>query len=312
MFKEYMHLEKFGNTEVEGIELGKTYIFPKIDGTNASAWGEWKMEGETPIGFSYLGGSRTRELSLMSDNAGYYNWLTGKSEKAVAVCDLLFFHKNWRVFGEWLVPHTFKGYREDAWRRFYIFDVMNDDTGEYMPYDLYQPELEKFQVDYIAPIAIAKNPDYETFLKLIAQNFFLCPDGGEPGEGIVIKNYDYYNKFGRQVWAKVIRNEFKDMHHKAMGAPELNSGLMVEERIVAKAVTEHLINKSVDKIRLDNEGWSSKYIPELLNRVFYDVVKEELWDCLKEKEINFGTVNFKTLKALTIQRIKSCRPDIFS
>ena len=37
-FKKYQHVERFGNIEVEGIELGKCYIFPKIDGTNASIW----------------------------------------------------------------------------------------------------------------------------------------------------------------------------------------------------------------------------------------------------------------------------------
>lgn len=298
MFREYMHLEKFGNTEVESIELGKTYIFPKIDGTNASLWLE-----ETSV----EAGSRTRQLSLEADNAGFLAWVRG----GVAYLDDFFTAKpKWRLYGEWLVPHTFKGYRQDAWRKFYVFDVFNDETGEYLPYDVYQPILEEYGVEYIPPLAIVKNADYDTFLKLIAQNFFLCPDGGEPGEGIVIKNYDYYNKFGRQCWAKVIRNEFKEAHHKAMGAPEINNSRMNEERIVDKAVTAHLVTKTLDKIRLENEGWSSKNIPELLNRVFYDVVREELWDCLKE--IEFGTVNFKTLKAVTIQKIKTLRPEIFS
>lgn len=38
MFKKYMHLERFGNDEVLGIELGECYVFPKLDGTNASLW----------------------------------------------------------------------------------------------------------------------------------------------------------------------------------------------------------------------------------------------------------------------------------
>jgi len=31
MFVKYQHVEKFGNLEVEGINLGECYIFPKID-----------------------------------------------------------------------------------------------------------------------------------------------------------------------------------------------------------------------------------------------------------------------------------------
>lgn len=33
-----MHLERYGNDEVGGIEQGTTYVFPKLDGTNAQVW----------------------------------------------------------------------------------------------------------------------------------------------------------------------------------------------------------------------------------------------------------------------------------
>jgi hypothetical protein len=35
-FRKYQHIERFGTTEVKNIELGKVYVFPKIDGTNGS------------------------------------------------------------------------------------------------------------------------------------------------------------------------------------------------------------------------------------------------------------------------------------
>ena len=38
MFVKYMHLERYGNEEVDGIEQGTTYVFPKLDGTNAQLW----------------------------------------------------------------------------------------------------------------------------------------------------------------------------------------------------------------------------------------------------------------------------------
>jgi hypothetical protein len=31
VFKKYMHLEKFGNEEVEGIELGRVFVFPNAE-----------------------------------------------------------------------------------------------------------------------------------------------------------------------------------------------------------------------------------------------------------------------------------------
>ena len=38
MFVKYQHIERFGTQETEGIENGTCYVFPKIDGTNASLW----------------------------------------------------------------------------------------------------------------------------------------------------------------------------------------------------------------------------------------------------------------------------------
>ena len=70
-FKEYQHIERFGTDEVEDIEIGICYIFPKIDGTNSSIWldnGELK------------GGSRKRVLSLENDNAGFYAYASQKKE----------------------------------------------------------------------------------------------------------------------------------------------------------------------------------------------------------------------------------------
>lgn len=310
MFREYMHLERFGNDEVQGIELGRTYVFPKIDGTNASTW--LGHDG----GEFLCSGSRTRELSEASDNAGFHKWVIDPK----AEHNLFSFHNddwNLRLYGEWLVPHSFKGYREDAWRKFYVFDVYNDKTEQYLPYEVYQPLLEHYGIEYIPPLAIVKSGSYDHFLRLLDENRYLCPDGGEPGEGIVIKNYDFYNKYGRQVWAKIVRQEFKEIHAKAMGAPEINSGLMNEERIVNRSLTSALVDKTYAKILADKwdvktdspVGWSSKFIPELLDRVFYDIIKEELWDAWKE--IKFETINGKVLKSLVIRRIKELKPEVF-
>lgn len=319
IFKKYPHVERFGNGEVEGIELGETWVFPKLDGTNSSAWLEWTDVPSEEFGAPHTtiaGGSRNRRLSKEADNAGFLAWLHSADAKNVQ--DFLLQYPNLRLYGEWLVPHSFKGYRDDAWRRFYVFDVMNDSVGEdgaFMSYEQYQPLMEEYKIDYIPPLAKVRSGAYDQFLHILKQNFFMIPDGGEPGEGIVIKNYDYQNKFGRYAIAKIIRNEFKEMHAKAMGPNDVNGTLMNEERIIELKLSPALVEKTYAKILVDRHskdgstGWSSKYIPELFNRVFYDIIKEELWDAWKE--IGFGTLNGKTLKALTINRIKQLKPELF-
>lgn len=314
MFKEYMHLSRFGNVEVEGIEQGKVYIFPKIDGTNASVWYKGTHDGQCDSTLLLGAGSRTRELSLESDNAGFCHWVNTQCSYGAEEqhpLELFFIeHQHLRLYGEWLVPHTFKGYREEAWRQFYVFDVYNDQTESYLSYEEYQPLMEKFGITYIPPLAIAKNGAGVDFLPFLEKNLYLCPDDGKPGEGIVLKNYHYYNKWGRQVWAKIVRQEFKEEHYKAMGAPEILNSRLNEERLLDECGLPHLIDKTIAKMQNDGNGWTSKRIPELFDRVAYDVVNEEMWDAWKK--IGWLSINGKTMKALIIARIKEQRKELFA
>lgn len=295
MFKKYMHIEKWGNDEVQGIELGKAYVFPKLDGTNASLW--WS---NTKLN----AGSRNRVLELNNDNARFY-------AAQLEIPHYTGFFKKYpelRLYGEWLVPHTLKTYREDAWHRFYIFDVYDDETEQFLTYEEYKEILEEFDLDYIPPLAIIKNGTYESFVHQLSNNVLFIKDGEGVGEGIVIKNYDYYNKFGKQVWAKIITSEFKEKHHKEMGAPETEKTLL-EEKIVEDFVTTTLIEKTYAKIHTEMNGWSSRYIPRLLDTVFHDLVTEEMWRILKDHKN--PTINFTTLKHFTIAKIKQIKSEVF-
>lgn len=299
-FRKYQHVERFGTSEVEGIELGICYVFPKIDGTNSSVW--LNENGELRAG------SRNRELTYDKDNAGFYNAIS-KDER---ILNYLKNHPTHRLFGEWLVPHSLKTYRDDAWRKFYIFDVCVDNDSEvgleYIPYDIYKPLLEEFNLDYLAPIRVVKNGDYENFIRCLDQNIFLIKDGQGAGEGVVIKNYDFYNKYKRQTWAKIVTSEFKEKHHKKMGAPIIENK-MIEESIVEEYITLAFVEKEYSKILNDNDGWSSRLIPQLLSRVFYELINEEIWNAIKK--FKMPTINFKTLNSLTTNKIKQIKPEIF-
>lgn len=299
-FKKYQHIERFGTDEVCGIEIGKSYVFPKIDGTNGSIW-----LGEDGIVHA---GSRNRELSVDKDNAGFYNAvLQNKS-----ISEYLLKHPDHRIFCEWLVPHSLKTYRDTAWRKFYIFDVCvdaDDEVGlEYLPYDVYKPLLDEFSLEYLAPLKIIVNGEYDTFIKCLESNNFLIKDGEGTGEGIVIKNYDYYNKYHRKTWAKIVTSEFREKHHKEMGAP-VTENVMVESAISAEFITSAFVEKEYSKITNEHDGWSSKFIPELLGKVYYSLINEEMWNiCKKYKN---PSINFKTLNTMVINKIKVTKPEIF-
>ena len=297
-FRQYQHIERFGKDEVDGIEVGTTYVFPKIDGTNSSVW--LNDDGELRAG------SHTRELTFDNDNAGFYAAIS-KDERIIKY---LWAHPTHRLFGEWLVPHSLKTYRQDAWRRFYIFDVTIDreDGLEYLPYTTYQPLVEEFGLDYIMPIRILKNGDYDAFVKCLDENVFLIQDGKGVGEGIVIKNYDFYNKYGRQTWAKIVTSEFKEVHYKAMGCPETEIK-MVEQEITDQYLTHAFVDKEYEKINNKYGGFTSKNIPELLNTVYHELVCEEMWNIIKDKKN--PKVDFKILQRMIIAKVKQIKPDIF-
>ena len=295
-FKKYMHLERFGNTEVQNIELGECYIFPKIDGTNASVW----VDGQ----FCLKAGSRNRELTLDKDNAGFYSWVT----KGTLLPFFKSGNKNLRLYGEWLVPHSLKTYREDCWRQFYVFDVM-DKNGNYLHYTDYQPLLEEHNINYIPPIKIIKNGSYEDFVyQMNNNNNYLIQDGKGMGEGVVIKNYSFVNKYGRTTWAKIVTSEFKERHTKVMGAPVQERGI-IEEEIVKDFITKSLCEKVFAKIGNEAGDWKSQYIPRLLNTIYYDLIKEDMWEIVKNHKN--PTINFKTLEHFTFKRVKEQLPKIF-
>jgi hypothetical protein len=275
-------------------------VFPKIDGTNSSVW----LDNEGNI----KAGSRNRELTLESDNAGFYTWVLKNDN----IKNYLLKHPTHRLYGEWLVPHSLKTYRDEAWRKFYIFDVCIDkeEEVEYIPYDIYKPMLEEFEIEYIPPIAKIKNASYENFIKCLEQNIFLIQDGKGVGEGVVIKNYDYYNKYKRQTWAKIVTSEFKEKHAKTMGCPEINAQKMVEEDIIEDLCTVAFIEKEYSKIINENEGWSSKYIPMLFGRLFSELIKEESWNIVKKYKN--PTINYKTLNTLLISKVKQVKKEIFA
>ena len=300
-FEKYMHVEKLESEETEGILLGTCYIFPKIDGTNASVW----LDSTGKL----CAGSRKRELTLDSDNAGFFNDIYTDVRIARFFNECL----NIRLYGEYLVPHSLKTYRDNSWRKFYVFDATYiNATGEdkkYIPYDQYTPILEKFRIDYIPVQTIINNPSLDQLYHELDKNTFLIEDGKGVGEGIVIKNYNFVNKYGRQTFAKIVTTEFKEKHRREMGPNILNGEKTLEIKIVEEFCTEALIDKVCAKIVNEENGWNGNCIPRLLNTVYHDLITEEMWCILKKYK---GVIiNFKTLQGLVVNKIKTYKGTLF-
>jgi hypothetical protein len=280
MFKKYQHVERFGRPEVEGIDKGYCLVFPKLDGTNASIWWDDGIKA----------GSRNRELSINNDNRGFYKHAT-TDERYV---NFFKHYPSLRLYGEWLVPHSLKTYKSDAWNKFYVFDVMEND--HHLSYGYYINMLIRFGIDFVPIIDIIENGTENEFKEMMEFNIFLMKEG-EIGEGIVIKNYEFVNKFGRTTWAKMVKSEFKQRKKQKV----IKEGL--ESDIADKYVTKTLVDKERAKI------YTSPIQPRLLSTIYYCILVEELAYIVKKYKN--PTINFKTLQQCVNAKVKEHAKDLF-
>lgn len=297
-FKKYQHIERLGTTEVNGITVGECCVFPKIDGTNSSVWLD--SEGDLQAG------SRKRHLTLDFDNAGFFKAI--KDDERIKA--YLKENPTHTLYGEFLVPHSLKTYTQNARRKFYVFDVCTFDGDEvnYIHYDNYVQELEKHNIDYVPLIAKVVDGDNEKFYNLLEHNTFLIEDGKGIGEGIVIKNYLFVNKFGNKKFAKIVTNEFKTKHKKELGVPKTECN-PIEKRIAEQFVTQSLVEKEKAKIEVEQGGWSSKNISMLLGKVWYSVITEESWNIVKD--FKKPTIDYKLLQKYISNQTKAVCPNFF-
>lgn len=295
-FDKYMHVENIHSDEVEGILNGKCYIFPKLNGMNEQIW--VGMDGTT-----LKVGTRNKEADNDKDSRGLIGYISSDNF-------LLFFYNypNLRLYGEWLVHHTIH-YKQEAYNHFYVFDVLENTSKRYMAYENYKDLLEKFDIKYIPVIDVIEKPsmsDLETICK--TKTDFLMPKKGDAGEGIVIKDYDFTNKYGRTCWGK-LKNEDTMQVGRIKNKTSLKAEC-VEDWVVNLFCTEELVNKTHVKITNESQyGWKPELIPKLLGIVWHDFVVENIWDILKKTKN--ATIDFELLRRLVTQKVKTTLSSLF-
>lgn len=284
-FQKYQHIEPLGREEVEGILNGDVYVFDKLDGSNISVY----LDDNGNIEVA----SRLRVIPKDDDLNGVRAYVLDSPNFKK------FFenYPNLRLFGEWLTPHFITNYYNDAWKKLYIFDVCDGD--KYLPYHMYRPLLEEFDIKYIPAITSIFNPTEERVENLLNYCTFLTSSGS--GEGIVIKNYNFVNKFGHTVWAKLIRPRTKKLRK-----PKQFVASDVELQIVEKFLSPELIDKEYEKILVDNNGvWSPNFISKLLGCTWHSFITEETFTFIKK--LHYPKIDFAILHKLVIAKVKELK-----
>lgn len=296
--KFYPHLVRYGTQETSGIEDGECFIFSKVDGTNASARLEINLS-KTEV----IAGSRKRLLTIHDDNQGFCKWLLNQDN----IKEFLLEYPDYILYGEWLKRHTIKTYKDDAWNKFYVFDVFDRKQNKFIHYNDYVGLLEDYKIEYIPVECVISNPTIDK-LKILSttKSNFLIKEGEGHGEGIVIKNYDYVNKYGRTTWAKIVNDEFIKNSKSRSNLTLVD--MTIEENIINAYCTEAFIRKEYSKLlaMYDNK-FEKKYIKELLGRVYYEFIKEEAYIFIPG--LRNPKIDFRVLQNLLIQKVKEVLKD---
>ena len=288
-FKKYQHIERLGTPATDGILDGTVYVFPKLDGCNVSVY--LNDAGEVEVA------SRNRVLKIVDDHHGVLQYVLSQPKFKAYLNK----HPNHRLFGEWLIPQNIHDYRDDAWRKLYIFDVM--DGERYLTYDEYFADLLNAEINIIECIVRLENPTLEQIQIYVDRCTFLMK-GLQPGEGIVLKRYDFVNRFGCVTWAKIVRPRSNQPK-----LPRTHITNAVEVKIIEKFLTAELVEKEYCKL-LDGQQWDSKLIPKFLGIVWHAFITEETFNFLckfHNPKIDFGLLN-----RLAVAKIKNVKSELFN
>lgn len=293
-YKSFTHVEHLGKEETDGILAGTCYISPKLDGTNAVVWSK---DGEVRAG------ARTRELSATSDNAGFYVWTQSEDEEAVKVRELVTGNTHIILYGEFGVGQVanIKDYDTEAHNKLWIFDAFDTITQTYLHPDVLKNMCAAFGLEnYVLPSVKIENPTQEQIQDLAERNHFLLTNANHAGEGMVIRNPGFRNKWGNYVIAKFVRDEY--LQRKAQKENKsVSKRFDCEQEIIDYYVTDAELAKAKAKVTLvlgleEFDKKSGKCVGMFLNLVFNDAVLAEIADICKRWKR--PVINFQELSNL--------------
>ena len=307
--KKYVDIERCKQKYAETFNVGEDIVIQeKIDGSNASI--RYDEESGTLKAFS-------RRLELNADNTlnGFWDY--------VQTLNLDTFKKilgsRYIVFGEWMgAKHAIK-YPENVYGKFWMFDVWDTQTEQYLPYEETRSFYDKLiacgnednKFNFVPVFYIGKFESWEKTSELVGRTEV----GAEPtGEGIVIKRQNCLDSKSSRLpfYVKIVSEQFSEVHkskkQKAID-PEAIAKKEANLALAATIVTPQRVQKMIYKFIEDGllpQDWDEhnlKDISKILPGAIYrDCVKEEN-ETVQQVE-DFGKVAAKLSMSIVRDLIK--------
>lgn len=307
--KKYLDIERCKQKYAETFNVGENIVIQeKIDGSNASI--RYDEESGTLKAFS-------RRLELNSENTLNGFWDYVQSLNTIAFKEVL--GSRYIVFGEWMgAKHAIK-YPEDVYGKFWMFDVWDTQTEQYLPYEetrafygrLIACGNKEKKFNFVPVFYIGKFESWEKTMELVGKTEV----GAEPsGEGIVIKRQDCLDSKSSRLpfYVKIVSEQFSEVHKSKKQKAIDPAAIAKKEANVALAatiVTQQRVQKMLYKFIEDGllpQDWDEhnlKDISKILpNAIYRDCVKEES-ETVQQIE-DFGKVAAKLSMSIVRDLIK--------
>ncbi len=280
MHRKYEKVQRIEKPECDGILNGTCFVFEKADGANGQCWLD--ADGQLCCG------SRNHQISRGDNVAHELRGFVSYIRQNELINNLLTDYPRFRLYGEWLVHHTVI-YPENAYNKFYVFDVYDHESERYLVYDEYSSLLEEYGVLYLKPFDVLENPTVDDLKEMLGRSQFDIPQA----EGIVVKNYDFVNRHGHSPYGKMVTKEFREVN--AMVFNHAPRSFSVETRIISRYVTKARVAKIANKIVEEVERQVEiEDTARVLSSVYYDIISEDMWDIIKR--FKNPTIDFANLR----------------
>ena len=274
--KHFMDIVRVKETDEDGMVATNTGAFEvgdhiqiseKWDGANAHL--EWE-DGELKAF------SRKNELNMSNNLRGFWEFVQTLDKEKFR--DL----GNRCLYGEWGISHTVK-YNQDAYSKWYVYDMFDKDTEQWLPQTVVKEFAESHGLEYIHVLYDGPFVSWEH-----CRTFLHSPAYGKDQEGIVIKNQSKLNSPDccNPFYLKIVNDSFsetkKSNHEKKILDPQHLEEKAQAEEMASQVVTEARVRKDINK-QIDEGLLPEQLTPRdmatiarnLPKRIYDDVVKEE-------------------------------------
>ena len=254
-----------------GFHVGNHIVIQeKVDGSNSAI--AYDKETNKLVAFS-------RKKTLDYDNTlnGFWNWVQTLAVEQFSK------YPNYVFFGEWLTSHTIK-YIQDAYKKFYFYDVYDKENECYLPQSDVKRLANELNLRYVQTFYDGEFISWEHCMSFMHKSDIAVDNP----EGIVVKNQTELNNPNSRTpfVLKIVNSQFseikKDNHKQKIEDPQKLAAKAKASEIVEQIVTKNRVQKELYKM-IDEGVLPQKIEPQDMRIVAQNLPKRIFEDCVKEE-----------------------------